>query len=480
MSIALNPNPELPYESSEDGEYNAINIIILTPENLINWLKQESEFVQHWIHDQRFEAKSHTYCKIPNLEGKLDKILMGCESFQDLTYLGMLAKILPTNIYQLVLSDKENRNALFLATLYFGMGVYEFKHYKSSTKSPSKNKNKLLVSPELIKSVSAYLRAIYFIRDLINLPANDLTPETLAEFTELLAKRFDAGFSQIIGEELLAQNYPAIYAVGKGSVHPPRLIDLTWGDKKHPKVTLVGKGVCFDSGGLDIKTASSMALMKKDMGGAAHVLGLAYLIMFFKLPIRLRVLIPAVENAVSGTAYRPGDIISSRQGLHIEIGNTDAEGRLILCDALTEASSENPDVLIDIATLTGAAKVATGTDLPAFFTNNDALAQTLFSLGEKNGDPVWRLPLFTPYRKLLDSSVADINNMGSSSYAGAITAALFLKEFVGKDIASWVHFDIMAWNVSSTASHPEGGEAQCLRTVFEYLQSVYCARSSAG
>ena len=270
----------------------------------------------------------------------------------------------------------------------------------------------------------------------------------------------------------MKRNYPTIHAVGRASDDPPRLIDLRWGKKTQPKISIIGKGVCFDTGGLELKPAAGMLRMKKDMGGGAHALGLASLIMALKLPVCLRVLVPAVENNVAGNAFRPLDVIKTRKGLTVEIGNTDAEGRLVMCDALAEADSENPDMILDFATLTGAARVAVGTDLAAMFANDDALAADVEKAASKVGDPVWRLPLWRPYRKLLNSTVADINNVSEGGFGGAITAALYLQEFVGED-TPWAHFDIMAWNVSASPGRPVGGEAQGLRAVFEMLEQRY-------
>jgi leucyl aminopeptidase len=297
-------------------------------------------------------------------------------------------------------------------------------------------------------------------------------PEHLAEAMQALGQEFGATVEQIVGEELLTRNFPLIHAVGRASSHSPRLLDLRWGDPTHPKVTLVGKGVCFDSGGLDLKPSGAMRLMKKDMGGAATALGLARLIMSSGLRVRLRVLVAAVENAVAGNAFRPGDVLRSRQGLTIEIHNTDAEGRLILCDALAEAGTKRPDVMLDFATLTGAARVALGTEVPALFCNDDGLASGLLAAAEREQDPLWRLPLHSPYRDLLDSKIADIANVSESSYAGAITAALFLKEFVPAGIP-WAHFDLMAWNLKTQPGRPEGGEAMGLRAVFAWLEQRY-------
>lgn len=287
-----------------------------------------------------------------------------------------------------------------------------------------------------------------------------------------LARQYQADFCEWVGDELLTANFPAIHVVGRASEFEPRLIQLTWGQADHPLIALVGKGVCFDSGGLDIKPALNMRLMKKDMGGAAHVLGLAQWIMANQLPVRLQVLIPAVENAVGSRSFRPGDVLTMRNGLTVEVDNTDAEGRLILADAMVKACEEKPELLIDFSTLTGAARVAVGTDIAALFTGNDELASTLSRLGEEICDPVWRFPLFSGYESMLDSTVADVINASPSPYAGAITAALFLKRFIHA-ATQWVHFDIMAWNLASKPGKPEGGEAMGVRTVARYLKEKY-------
>ena len=316
--------------------------------------------------------------------------------------------------------------------------------------------------------------AVHLVRDLINTPANDMGPSGLAAAARKVARAHGAKVSVTIGDALLKKNYPLVHAVGRASSDAPRLIDLRWGGKG-PKVTLVGKGVCFDSGGLDLKPASGMLLMKKDMGGGAHVLGLADMIMGAKLPLRLRVLVPAVENAVSGDAFRPLDVLKTRKGLTVEVGNTDAEGRLVLGDALSEAARENPDLIVDFATLTGAARVALGTEVPAFFTDRDSLADALMRHAARESDPLWRLPLHKPYRRLLDSKVADLNNVSSGSFGGAITAALFLAEFVGSE-APWVHFDLMAWNLSDRPGRPQGGEAMGLRAVYGVVAELAAKR----
>ncbi|MBV9971024.1 MAG: leucyl aminopeptidase family protein, partial [Xanthobacteraceae bacterium] len=305
-------------------------------------------------------------------------------------------------------------------------------------------------------------------RDLINTPANDMGPGEVDNAAAALARRHGASTSVIVGDDLLARNFPLIHAVGRAAAREPRLIDLTWGDPAAPKVTLVGKGVCFDTGGLDIKPESAMLLMKKDMGGAATVLALAHMIMDRRLPVRLRVLIPAVENSISGGAFRPLDIYRARSGLSVEIGNTDAEGRLILADALCLADEERPDLLIDLGTLTGAARVALGPELPPFYTDDEVLAADLARHARAEHDPLWRLPLWRPYDTMLDSKVADLNNIATGGFAGSIICALFLKRFVAA-AKSWLHFDIYAWTPAAKPGRPEGGECQAARALYALL-----------
>lgn len=455
-------------QKTENKSIQPVPIVFITEENFPIWLEKQSEFIKNWVNTQQFTAKPDTWCQIPSSQGTIEKILIGNRGINDVFFIGSLASALPKNIYML-----EEFHPL--AALAWGMGAYQFTKYKT----PSNNINQLLLLPKdkefQSQQIIQQLKAIYFIRDLINTPTEEMGPQQLGESAENLAKEFNAECHQIVGDDLMTHNYPLIHAVGRASANLPRLIDLQWGEKTDPKITLIGKGVCFDSGGLDIKNAQGMLLMKKDMGGAAHVLGLAYLIMSANLPVRLRVLIPAVENVISGNAYRPGDVIKSRKGLTVEIGNTDAEGRLVLADALAEASDDQPDLIMDIATLTGAAKIALGTDLPALFTDDNDLANGLISASQHTQDPIWRMPLHQPYRKLLNSSIADINNMGNSGYAGAITAALFLKEFVS-DKTTWAHFDIMAWNMSASPAHPEGGEAVGLRAIYQYLDTRFKKR----
>jgi leucyl aminopeptidase len=352
------------------------------------------------------------------------------------------------------------------AALGWALSSYRFERYK---KRDAKNVCLVVADDPATRRATAIAEAIRLARDLINTPALDLGPAELAEATERVAARFGADFDTIVGEDLRTRNFPAIWTVGQASPRAPRLIDLRWGDPTAPQVTLVGKGVCFDTGGLDLKTAGNMALMKKDMGGAAVTLGLAHAIMALDVPVRLRLLIGAVENSVSGSSYRPGDVLKTRKGLSVEIGNTDAEGRVVLCDLLAEADAEAPALMIDCATLTGAARVALGPDLPALFSPDDALAETLLAAGRRVSDPLWRLPLHAPYREMIDSPVADINNAGSGRFAGAITAALFLERFVEKT-RSWAHLDLFAWNQSDRPGRPKGGEATALRALLAAIE----------
>jgi leucyl aminopeptidase len=439
-------------------------IHVVTVSDFPRWLAKQNARVKSWLQSTWFRPEPASTSLIPSVDGSIEKVICCIADRDHFWHVGGLAA-LPEGCYQFDVPDKEY-DAFAIA---WGLGAYQFSRYKKFTKNPAQ-----LILPKNCDAdyICNMVESTYLVRDLINTPTDDMGPTELADVACALGKQYKAKVSQIIGDALLTANYASIHTVGRASDDAPRLIDLRWGNKKHPKVTLVGKGVCFDTGGLDLKPASAMLLMKKDMGGAAHVLGLARLIMEANLPVNLRVLIPAVENAVAGNAYRPGDVIKSRKGLTVEIGNTDAEGRVVLADALTEAVSEKPDLLIDIATLTGAARVALGTEISALFTNNDGLAQEIQAYGVAQTDPIWRLPLFSGYRDALNSSIADLNNAPADGYAGAITAALFLKEFVPNDIP-WMHFDLMAWNLKSRPGRPQGGEAMAIRALFAYLSAKY-------
>ncbi len=456
----------LKHFSDADSNSHAGPVIPLIPVHeqvLDEWLKNQSPVVQAWIAQTDFKAKPGTLSLLPNTAGALDRVLIGVGDQPNLWTWAALPEQLPDGVYQLVTNVIEID--FDTAALGWALGPYSFDRYKKIERSPA-----TLIWPEPCDRdhIRRTAEAIFLVRDLINTPAADNGPEELANAGVELFKKHAGQSRLIIGNDLLKENYPAVHAVGRASDRAPRLFDGTWGDEGAPKVTLVGKGVCFDTGGLNLKSATGMKFMKKDMGGAAHVFGLAAMIMDAQLPVRLRVLVPAVENSVAGNAMRPLDVVSTRKGLTIEIGHTDAEGRVILADALAEAGTENPAVLIDFATLTGAARVALGTDLPALFCNDEKFAQELLAQSILQDDPLWRLPLWKPYRKMIEGSVADITNSAEGGYAGAITAALFLESFV-EEGQSWAHIDVMAWNKTSQPGRPEGGEAMGLRAVYAYL-----------
>ena len=416
-----------------------------------------------------FTAKPGQYLALPEADGTLAHVLFGLEDdskeWRDLFRPGQLPGLLPTGIYRFANSPHDTR----LATLAFALGSYRFNRYRNNDAPAAR-----LVPPDGIdvQEITRMAEGAALARDLINTPANDMGPVELAQAAQALAEKHNAKYSCIIGDDLLTQNFPLIHAVGMASSRAPRLIDMTWGNASHPKVTLVGKGVCFDTGGLDLKPSGGMLIMKKDMGGAANVLALAHMIMDAKLKVRLRVLIPAVENSVAGNAFRPLDIFRSRKGLNVEIGNTDAEGRLVLADALALADEEKPDLLVDLGTLTGAARVALGPELPPFYTNDETLASDVARCAHDENDPLWRLPLWMPYDAWLDSKVANINNAPSGGFAGSITCALFLKRFV-ESAKSWLHVDIYGWTPSAKPARPEGGECQAARAIYKLLSERY-------
>ena len=443
-----------------------IQLQLLEKAELNGWLKNQSAATKRWLKTHDFQAQPGQHCLLQNTKGEISSVIVGFSPEHIFKSIGYLPYALPENTYTFSKALKQEK----LAALVWGLGAYRFTHYKAAKRAPAKLS---LAQSKTLTQAKHELSAVTLTRDLINTPAADMGPVQLAKVMQTLAKRCQANFKQITGAPL-AKQCPAVHAVGKGAGkgYEPRMLELTWGKKSHPKVTLAGKGVCFDTGGLDIKPARGMQLMKKDMGGAANVLGLAQLIMDSKLPIRLRVLIPAVENAVSGEAFRPSDIIQTRKGLTVEIGNTDAEGRLVLADALCMACEDKPDLLIDLATLTGACRVAVGTDISALFSNDDSIATALQKAGDAIEDPIWRLPLFEPYDNSLNSPVADLNNISGGGYGGGIVAALFLQRFI-TPTTPWVHLDLMAWNIKTKPGRPEGGDAMALRAVFAYLQKRF-------
>lgn len=425
--------------------------------------------VRAWAGANRFSGEAGETLLAPSTDGGIAGVLMGAGdpgSPSDALAAGALAAALPPGEWEFA-SPPPNAELVLPAIL---LGDYRFERYLGKPRS-----DRILIKVPANVSLDAITRtakAVASTRDLINTPASDMGPSALEAAVAAFAKSAKAKLAVTRGEALLKANFPMIHAVGRASADAPRLLDLTWGCKSAPKVTLVGKGVCFDTGGLDIKPSSGMLLMKKDMGGAANVLGLASMVVARKLDIRLRVLIPAVENAIAGNAFRPGDILRSRKGATVEIGNTDAEGRLVLADALTLASEEDPDLLIDMATLTGAARVALGPDLPPFYTGSDVLAAAIASASDAVADPVWRMPLYAPYAKKLKSNIADMNNVTTDGFAGSITAALFLAHFV-HDQDRWAHFDIFGWNPVKKHHAPVGGEAQAIRALDKVLADRY-------
>ena len=422
---------------------------------------------RRWLATVGFDGKPDTHALLADATGRLSAVWAGVHGVQHPFALASLPRALPPGRYRLgdagLAADDQ------AAALSWELGSYVFDLYKPARREAAE----LMLAPSAAATRGLLMAAaIAATRDLVNTPAEHMGPAELAEAARMVAEQHGASFKQTVGEALLKAGFPAVHAVGRASTRAPRLIELNWGQPKHPKLTLVGKGVCFDSGGLDIKGADGMRLMKKDMGGAANVLGLASLVMALNLPVRLQVLIPAVDNAIAGNAYRPGDVIKTRSGLHIEIGNTDAEGRVILCDALAYAAEGRPDLLIDMATLTGAARVALGQQLPALFCRRMDLARALVDGGLALHDPLWHLPLWPDYHVGIESDIADIVNTGRSQLGGAINAANFLADFVPAAI-DWLHIDLSAWNDSARPGRPVGGEAQTVRTLLAYLESRF-------
>ncbi len=418
-----------------------------------------------WARKAGFKAEAGSVLLIPTADGHLGGALFGLGSnpSENPFLTGKLARSLPAGDWHIETAPL-TANRLLLG---YGLGSYSFDRYRSERPAEPK----LLIPQDAdAADIKRQLAGVFLARDLINTPTNDMGPADLENAFRALAEHYEAEVTSIVGDELLEKNFPLVHTVGRASAVAPRLLEMRWGKKGHPRVTLVGKGVCFDTGGLDIKPASSMLLMKKDMGGAANVLGLALMIMDAKLKIDLRVIVPAVENSIAGNAFRPGDIYKSRKGLTVQIDNTDAEGRLILADALAYADEDAPDLLVDMATLTGAARVALGPDLPPFFTDDEDLAHELVDASLETDDPLWRMPLYKGYEKNLRTSIADLTNAPAGGMAGSITAALFLKRFVGKS-KSWVHFDIFGWAQSERPHSPVGGEAQGIRALYRFLRS---------
>ncbi len=422
---------------------------------------------RRWLATLGFDGKPDTHALLADATGRLRAVWAGVHTVQHPFVLASLPRALPPGRYRLgnegLAPDEQ------AAALSWELGSYVFDLYKPARREAAE----LVLAPSAAATRGLLMAAaISATRDLVNTPAEHMGPAELAEAARMVAEQHGASFKQTVGEALLKAGFPAVHAVGRASTRAPRVIELNWGKAGNPKLTLVGKGVCFDSGGLDIKGADGMRLMKKDMGGAANVLGLASLVMALKLPVQLQVLIPAVDNAIAGNAYRPGDVIKTRSGLHIEIGNTDAEGRVILCDALAYGAEGRPALMIDMATLTGAARVALGQQLPALFCRRMDLARALVDAGLALHDPLWHLPLWPDYHGGIESDIADIVNTGRSALGGAINAANFLADFVPADV-DWLHIDLSAWNDAARPGRPVGGEAQTVRTLLAYLESHF-------
>ncbi len=450
---------------------DAIPLYLIKSAQAEEALEALDDAARAWVELHGFKGKLGQIALVPDGDGNISEALFGWGTAKDRAKrrfaLADFAAKAPEGVYEI--QSELRQDEAEEASLGWLLSAYRYTDYKEAAPQKAQLIAPDNIDPNRLKIIAAGVCAA---RDLINTPANDMGPSKLEAATQELAEAHGAEFTSIVGEDLLAQNFPMIHTVGRASADAPRLLDMRWGDEEAPKVTLVGKGVCFDTGGLDLKTAAGMRQMKKDMGGAASILALAHMIMATGLPVRLRVLIPAVENAVSGNAFRPGDILPTRKGLTVEVGNTDAEGRLVLSDALAYGSEENPELMIDMATLTGAARIAMGLDLSPVFANDDELAADIVEGGQIARDPVWPMPLWDPYDDDLKSTHADIDNAPPGGYGGAITAALFLRRFVGEGI-SWAHFDIMAANNAAKPGRPKGGECMTARACFSMLEKRY-------
>ena len=455
----------MPFAFADSAE-NAIPLHVIETAALDNWCVDQPESVVNWIRLNGFTGKLGSALLVPGETGPIAVVGYGdADARARGRYaLAGAAKKLPEGTYDIVWGLPEH--LLETECLGWLLAGYRFDRYNKK-----KDRDVRLVAPAGVDAdrVRIIAEAETLLRDLVNTPTSDMGPEALEAAARALAEKHGAAFSSVVGDDLLAKNFPMIHAVGRASATPPRLIEFTWGSEG-PLLTLVGKGVCFDTGGLDLKGASNMLLMKKDMGGAANVLGLAHMIMALKLPLRLRVLIPAVENSVAGNAFRPGDILTSRKGLTVEINNTDAEGRLVLADALALAAEDEPDLVISMATLTGAARVALGSDIAPFFTDDDAGAETLSRAAREIDDPVWRMPFHTPYEDKIEPGIANLDNAPSGGFAGAITAALFLRRFAGT--GRYMHFDIYSWSSFNLPARPKGGCGQGIRALLQAMPDL--------
>lgn len=450
---------------------SACPIEVIDKEGFDSWLVSQSAYIKSWVSENKFQGNLFDFLIIPSLLGKVEKVVFGwgteIDRTRDRFHFAKIRDLIPNGTYKI--TTVPNYFNFLEAYLGWALSGYRFANYKNKKSSECS----LVVKKKFNKNVlNSLVSGEFWTRDLINRPASDLGPKELEQETRNLAKRFSADVSVITGQSLIEQNFPMIHAVGRSSTQEPRLIDMTWGNEKAPKVTLVGKGVCFDTGGLNIKPGKSMGLMKKDMGGAATVLGLALMLLEAQLDIRLRVLIPAVENSISSSSFRPQDILKSRKGLTVEINNTDAEGRLILADAISLADEEAPELLICMATLTGAARIALGSDIAPFYTDNDDLAKKVFDFGEEYFDPTWRMPFWNPYERLIEPTIADLDNAPRTSFAGSLTAALFLRRFVTKS-KNFIHFDIYGWSDDDRIARSKGGVGMASRALYYLIRGEY-------
>ena len=449
-----------------EQKHNSIPIYIIESKKLPKAISNDPLAMQ-WILSNQYEAKPGKYLIIPDAKGKIISVLIGKEK-ESSPYNGLsmylLPKILPAGLYYFA----NNKEKLSLAAYSWLMSNYNTSSISKSESNVRLNVDDPLLRDDVCNIASGCALAI----DMINQPANVMNPEKMSSEIFKISEKFNANTKEIVGDELLKHNFPLIHAVGRAGEYEPRIIDMKWGDSNHPKITLVGKAVTFDTGGLNIKPGNAMSIMKKDMGGGANILGLAYMIMHANLKINLRVIIPIVENNISSNSFRPGDILTSRNGKTIEIGNTDAEGRLILADALALGDEDSPEIMIDMATLTGAARVALGPELPPFYTKNKIMANDLMEISLEEEDPIWHMPYWEPYNNWLNEDLADINNAPAKPFAGSIIAAEFLKRFV-KKTNTYMHFDIYAWNPGSHRFSSKGGAAQGIRTLFSFLKKNY-------
>jgi leucyl aminopeptidase len=448
-----------------------VSLVLVDRASYPAWRESHSDAARAWLDANAFAPAAGSFALLPGSDGRLACVVVAVADAADPLALSHLPQLLPPGDYALE-HDSPVQVDDATALLGWGLGAYRFDKYVAPTRPPAR----LVLRGEETgaETAMAMLRAATLVRDLVNTPTEHMGPADLQAVAERLGAAYGGRVRSVVGDELLAQNFPTIHAVGRaaGAGREPRIIELEWGDESHPHVVVCGKGVCFDTGGLDIKTHDGMRHMKKDMGGSAHALALAQLVMALGLPIRLTVLVGAVENAIAGNAFRPGEVIVTRQGLSVEVDNTDAEGRLVLCDALTYGGEKKPALLLDFATLTGAARIALGPDLPVLFCNDDGVAADYLAAGERSYDRVWRLPLWRPYLSHLKSPIADLSNGGPSRMGGAIVAALYLERFVPEG-QPWVHVDVYSWNDNDRPGKPFGGEAQGLRAAYEFLRARF-------